>query len=165
MDCPARVRRTAALALAALLLGGSLPVEGQSELVLLKKDTTGQSQYHRAACPVVRDGKDVLATTRAEAEARGAKAHPACENLAAAPADGQPGSPAATPPEDKGPAPDTPVFVDAGKHYHRQGCAKLDKQPRKVLLKDAGPRWPCTVCRPPVRKRIEGPPLVPRWRG
>jgi hypothetical protein len=131
----------------------------------MKKESAGPSQYHRAACPVVRDGKDVLAMTRAQAEARGAKAHPECENLPAAPPDGRAGAPPGTPPEDKGPAPDTPVFVDAGKHYHRQGCAKLGKEPRKVLLKDAGPRWPCPVCRPPVRKRIEGPPLVPRWRG
>ena len=103
--------------------------------------------------------------TRAEAEARGAKAHPACEALPEAPADGRGGAPAATPQEDKGPAPDTPVFVDAGKYYHRQGCARLDKQPRKVLLKDAGARWPCPVCRPPVRKRTDTPALVPRWRG
>ena len=165
MNRPARVHRTAVAVLTALLLALSLPVESQSELVLLKKDSAGQSQYHRAACPVVRDGKDVLAMTRAEAEARGAKAHSACEALPGAPADGRDGSAAATRPEDKGPAPDTPVYVDAGKHYHRQDCAKLGKQPRKVQLKDAGRRWPCPVCRPPVRKEAATPPLVPRWKG
>ncbi len=114
MNSPARARRAAAQTMTALLLGVSMATGGQSELVVLKKDSTGQSLYHRAACPAVRDGKEVLAMTRAEAEARGAKPHPACEALPAAP-DGRGGSPGATPQEDQGPAPDTPVFVDGGK--------------------------------------------------
>lgn len=48
----------------------------QSELVIHKE---GSTQYHRPGCEVIGNGKDVLALTRAQAEARGDKPHSGCD--------------------------------------------------------------------------------------
>lgn len=112
----------------------------QSELVIVKE---GTKQYHRPGCEVIRDGKGVLAMTRAQAEGRDFKAHAECD-------------PAVNPPGASGkPAAPVYVYVDgAGKHYHKEKCARLGKDARKVSLQEAGRKhWPCTVCKPPIRKR------------
>src|SRR5688500_4717261 len=64
----------------------------QSELVIYKE---GTSLYHRAGCEVIRDMKGVVAMTRAQAEARGYRAHADCAPAAARP--GAPPGPAAAP--------------------------------------------------------------------
>jgi hypothetical protein len=134
----------------------------QSELVVVKKEGAGASQYHRPGCPAVRDTKDVLAMTRAQAESRGSKAHPDCDPSAVSAAGAPPAAVAGA--QGKPGAAEEPVFIDAsGSAYHRQGCAKMGGGQRKVLLKDVAKRWPCASCRPPIRKRAETP-LVPGWR-
>lgn len=108
----------------------------QSELVIHRK---GTKEYHRPGCPLIRDAKDVLALTRAQAEVRGLAAHD-CE---AATAGGKA----------KGDAP-LHVYVDGGRYYHEQKCARLGKAPKKILLDQAGRKfWPCPTCKPPIRKR------------
>ena len=47
-----------------------------------------------------------------------------------------------------------PVYVQEGdERYHKEGCEKLGEAAKKVTLAEgAKGRWPCTVCRPPIRK-------------
>jgi len=119
----------------------------QSELVIHKE---GSNQYHRPGCEVIRDGKDVLALTRAQAEARGYKPHPDCDpeqrKSSTPPADSR--APAAKP---------ETVYLNGTKYYHRKDCRKLEanqKAVRAESLDAAGKSyWPCPDCRPPVRRR------------
>ena len=124
--------------------GGLLSAQG--ELVIVKD---GTSEYHRPGCPVIRDGKGVLAMTRAQAEGRKYTQHPACDPERAASAA------AGSPPPAGKPAPPEFVFVDGGgKLYHRETCKRLGQAPKKLALEQAGRTyWPCTVCKPPIRKR------------
>jgi hypothetical protein len=119
----------------------------QSELVIVK---TGTKEYHRAGCEVIRDGKDVMAMTRAQAEARKLTQHDGCdpEKVAEAPA-AAPGKPGAKP------APKTMVVVDGGRHYHKdETCKEVGKGSKKVPLEEAGRMlWPCRACKPPIRPR------------
>jgi hypothetical protein len=158
----AHAERNGTFLLALLLVSLSPALSAQSELVVVRKDAAGKSQYHRPGCPVVRDTKDVLAMTRAEAESRGSKAHGDCDPATASAT----GAPAGSAAGEQGgsSAAEEPVFVDAaGSTYHRHGCTKIGAGERKVLLKDVGKRWPCSSCRPPIR-RPTGTPLVPGWR-
>jgi hypothetical protein len=136
------------LFLALVAAGASTAIAvAQSELVIHKD---GSTQYHRPGCEVIRDGKDVLALTRAQAEARGYKPHPGCDpqqHKAGTPSAGSP-APAAKP---------ETVYVNGTKYYHRKDCGKLEANPKAVRaesLDTAGKSyWPCPDCRPPVRKR------------
>ena len=140
------------LAALALLLAVVPASPGQSELVIHKE---GTGLYHRPGCPLLKDATDVVAMTRAQAEARGNKAHADCDPDQKTPE----GAPAQTPP----PAPVT-VYLNDGKYYHRKDCAKLKeggKQVRSESLEIAGKsHWPCPACRPPVRKK-SAEPAVP----
>jgi hypothetical protein len=124
------------------------------ELVLQKEETR---QYHRPGCDVIRDGRGVLAMTRAQAEARGLKPHADCDPAQAKVAPDSRGEPGA-----RGAPAAVLVFVDAGKPasaargklYHRESCARLGKERRKLSVDDAAKQyWPCPKCRPPIRKR------------
>jgi hypothetical protein len=141
-----RLRRSVLLAIVAAGACTAIAV-AQSELVIHKD---GSTQYHRPGCEMIRDAKDVLALTRAQAEARGYKPHPDCDpqqrqsttRSAASPA------PAAKP---------EMVYVNGTKYYHRKDCKKIEANPNAVRaesLDTAGKtHWPCPDCRPPVRKR------------
>ena len=148
--------------LIAAALCGPGAVAAQSEMVIVKEASgQGDKHYHRPGCPVVRDGKDVLAMTRAEAESRGFKAHRDCEAASSAQPPQGPGTASTKPPS---PPPET-VFVDSGTtYYHRKNCARLGKDAKGIALTAVGKRWPCPACRPPVPKRTTEP-VVPRWRG
>lgn len=120
-----------ALLLAVLPLA-PIALFAQSELVIV---TQGTRQYHRAGCPLVRAGKDVLAMPRGQAQQRGYKSHPECD-------------PTYVPPPPS-------VYVDGvGKYYHREKCEKLGQAPKRVLLEEAARKhWPCRTCKPPIRAR------------
>jgi len=114
----------------------------QSELVIHKD---GTKLYHRPGCPIVLDLVGVLAMTRAQAEARGYKAHPDCDPT-------NPNAPAPRAP----PPPPATVYVDGSKYYHRKDCRKLTdpKAVKAVSLDVAGKvQWPCPECKPPVRRK------------
>lgn len=118
--------------------------QASTEYVLVKQ---GSKEYHRPGCDVVRDAKNVVAMTRAEADARGLKPHAACD-------------PATPPKPAKSPKNDAPkvqyVFVEPGdKRYHRETCPKLGKTRERITVNAAAARkyWPCSVCKPPLRKR------------
>ncbi len=139
------------------LLGVARAASAQSELVIVKD---GTKEYHRPSCAVVRDGRDVLAMTRAQAESRGFTPHAACD----------PSNPAASSTMEGGSAgtargkPPAPVFVyvsPGDTKYHRDTCRKLAAERRKVTVEEAATtkHWPCPVCRPPIRKK--GEPIVP----
>jgi hypothetical protein len=149
-----RIPSTRLLSAAVLgLLAGLLSrAEAQSELVVHKAGTT---QYHRAGCELIKDGKGVLALTRAQAEARGYKPHPDCDPAllqpdARAGRDGTAGRAAP-------PAKPQTVYVDGTKYYHRKDCRRLDANRHAVRAESldvAGKSsWPCPDCRPPVRPR------------
>jgi hypothetical protein len=124
----------------------------QSELVVHKE---GSAEYHRPWCAAIRDGKNVLALTRAQAEGRGLKAHTACEKPPSNETTGTAGTGARPPRE-------APVFVflDGSKYYHREKCAKSAGPLKRVALDAAGKSlWPCPNCRPPVRRKSEALPL------
>lgn len=128
----------------ALIAAAPVPATAQSELVIVKQ---GTPEYHRPGCPIVSDGAGVLAMTRAQAEARKLIAHDACDPAKAAAA--EPGA--------SGKAAAKPVFVyvdDAARYYHLEKCERLGKGRKKVALEQAGLKyWPCTACKPPIRKR------------
>lgn len=112
--------------------------QASTEYVLVKQ---GSKEYHRPGCEVVRDTKEVVAMTRGEAESRGLKPHAACDPA-------------------KSPSKNTPavqyVFVEPGDtRYHRETCSKLGKTRERITLDEAAKKkyWPCSVCKPPVRKR------------
>ena len=120
-----------ALLLAAAMLF-AVP-QAATEYVLVKQ---GSKEYHRPGCEVVRDTKNVVAMTRAEAESRGLKPHAACD-----PSKTQNGKPAVQ-----------YVFVAPGdQRYHRETCPTRER----ITLDAAAAKkyWPCPVCKPPVRKR------------
>jgi hypothetical protein len=121
--------------LAAILL--ATVSQGSNEYVLVKQ---GSKEYHRPGCEVVRDTKNVVAMTRAEAESRGLKPHAACD-----PSKLRSDKPAVQ-----------YVFIAPGdQRYHRETCSKLGKTRQRITLDEAARRkyWPCAVCKPPVRKR------------
>jgi hypothetical protein len=148
-----RVLRTAFLIGLSLLLAPVLIAQG--ELVIVKGGV-----YHRPSCDVIRGATDVLAMSVGQAEARGFKSHPDCDPS-------NPGSPAppTRPPGGKGtldkpgkPAPPVLVWIDAGGTlYHREGCRKLGKAPKKVVLDAATARkyWPCGACKAPILPRVK----------
>ena len=139
----------------ALALTFSFTPSSQGRLVIVTEST---KQYHRPSCPVVRDGrqKDIVAMTVGQAELRSYKAHPACESEESASdgGAGQSGDAGKNQP---------PVFVYTAPddtRYHKETCTRLGKNRKKVALEEAGKKlWPCSICRPPVRKRT---PAIPR---
>jgi methylphosphotriester-DNA--protein-cysteine methyltransferase len=143
-------------ATALILLAFASAASAQGQLVIVTERT---KQYHRPWCPVVRDGKqnDIVAMNLGQAELRGFKPHPACES--ATPPAGAPTGPGATAVQE--PQRAIYVFTAAGDtRYHKENCARLPKARKKVRLEDAGKKlWPCSVCRPPVRKRT---PAIPK---
>ena len=105
----------------------------------------GSKEYHRPGCDLVRDPSKVIAMTRAQAEARGLKPHAACD-------------PSKAPSSKRGAPRVQYVFVSPGdQRYHRETCGKLAKTRERITLDEAARKkyWPCTVCKPPVRKRSE----------
>ena len=64
------------LAALAFLVVSAPAASAQSELVIYKE---GTGLYHRPGCPVLKDATNVMAMTRAQAEARGHKAHADCD--------------------------------------------------------------------------------------
>jgi hypothetical protein len=146
--------RTPSLAIPFLLLciPSGFEARAQPELVIHKE---GTALYHRADCAEIRNGKNVMALTRAQAEARGLKSHPACDpsrvdpDIAASAKSGEA-------------LPVLFVRVDDSKYYHRDTCPALQKDSKRVELESAGrTHWPCPKCRPPVRKkRVE--PAIPK---
>ena len=116
----------------------------QIEFVIVRE---GQKEYHRPGCPVVRDGKGVLAMSRGEAEAKQMKPHADCD-----PANPRNAGQA----QGGGPVPAKPVYVftDSTSYYHREKCPKLKNGAKRVSL-DAAARkhWPCRTCKPPIRPR------------
>jgi hypothetical protein len=121
-----------------ILLTAAGALAPQGEMVLQKE---GDKQYHRPGCPVVREPKGVLALSRAQAESRGLVPHDGCDPSKASP---------------DGKAAEEPVFVflDDSKYYHREDCKKMKGKPRRESLEiGAKKRWPCPVCKPPIRKR------------
>ena len=71
---PAVLRR-ALLLVVALTAMSARPLAAQ-DLVLHKE---GTNTYHRPWCPAVRDARDVLALSRAQANGRGLKPHAECD--------------------------------------------------------------------------------------
>ena len=137
-----------AVLLALFVIGtGTGIAAAQSELVIYKE---GSTQYHRPGYGVIRDAKDVLALTRAQAEARGYKPHPECDPEQSKAAPAPPGGAATAKPQT--------VYLNGTKYYHRKDCRRLDANPKKVRAEslDAAGKtyWPCPDCRPPVRKRV-----------
>ena len=121
--------------LTALLIGSWATAPAQTELVITRQ---GAKEYHRPGCPLIRDGKNVLAMKRSDAEARGLKPHAECD-------------PDFVPP----PAKPAMVYIDAaGKFYHRDKCEKLGPSPKRVTVDEASKKhWPCRTCKPPIRSR------------
>ena len=112
----------------------------QPELVIVRE---GGKQYHRPGCPLIRDGKGVLAISRGEAESRQLKPHPECD----------PSDPRNTL-DTARPAAPVYVYTDSSKYYHREKCAKLGADPKRVTVEVAAKKqWPCGVCKPPIRPR------------
>jgi hypothetical protein len=149
--------RAACVAFFALSL--SLEAPRSQELVLQKE---GTQQYHRPGCPIVGDGRGVLAMTRGQADARGLKPHAGCDPAEAKPDPSAAGEQRGT--GSTGGRSATPVFVfvdaakepsvERGKLYHREHCPALGKERRKLSVGDAAKHfWPCPKCRPPIRKR------------
>lgn len=129
----------------AIVLFGLLATvpSSQRELVIVRE---GGKQYHRPGCPLVRDGKGVVVLSRGGAEARQMKPHPECD-----PSDPRNAVDAAPP------AAPVYVYTDRSKYYHREKCAKLGAEAKRVTVEEAAKKlWPCGVCKPPRRPRPAG---------
>ena len=109
------------------------------ELVIVRD---GGKDYHRPACALIRDGKNVLAMSKGEAEGKGLVPHADCD----------PANPKNDPNRAAAPV---YVFVDGGAYYHREKCEKLKRDAQqRVTLDTAGKKqWPCRTCKPPIRAR------------
>ena len=97
----------------------------------------------------------MLALSRGQAHARGLKPHAECDRDR--PPEPPPGTADKTGAANKtgaAPAARVFVFVGAGSDYHRDGCARLGRNSKKLSLDEAGRRFgPCPTCKPPIRKR------------
>lgn len=112
----------------------------QPELVIVREETR---QYHRPGCALIRDGKNVVGMSRAEADERQLKPHPECD----------PSNPRNSLDTSRPPAP-VYVFTDSSKYYHREKCEKLGADKKRVTVEQASKKqWPCGVCKPPIRPR------------
>ena len=133
-----RVAPLLAAALAVVMAPVAAGAQGTSSGTAMVADIPQDKLYHRPACPLVRAaGSKVKLMRQAEAVRRGMKPHE-CPVLA----DGS---------EDPNAV---PVYVqDGDSRYHKEGCEKLGEDAKEVTLDEgAKGRWPCTVCRPPIRK-------------
>jgi hypothetical protein len=138
-----------------ILIAASAVPSAQSELVIHKEGTTS---YHQASCPAIKDGVGVILLSRGQAEARGWKQHPECD-----PEKVRQQEEASLP--KRSPSPPEFVHVDGSKYYHREKCRNLNADNKRSALEDAGKKyWPCPVCKPPIRRKSDGP-AVPRRAG
>ena len=98
----------------------------------------GSKEYHWPSCPLIKDAKGVSVLTRAQANGKGYTPHKDCDPAAIAEKN----------------APPTVYVAQSDKVYHRADCKVLPKDAKKVVLdeKAVRGRWPCTVCRPPIRQ-------------
>ena len=97
----------------------------------------GSKEFHTPSCPLIKDAKGVSVLTRAQADGKGYKQHKDCDPAVIAEKN----------------APPTVFVSESDKVYHRADCKVLPKDAKKVVLdeKAVKGRWPCTVCRPPIR--------------
>jgi hypothetical protein len=97
----------------------------------------GSKEFHTPSCPLIKDAKGVSVLTRAQANGKGYKQHNDCDPAAIAEKN----------------APQTVYVSESDKVYHRADCKVLPKDAKKMPLdeKAVKGRWPCTVCRPPIR--------------
>jgi hypothetical protein len=97
----------------------------------------GSKEFHTPSCPLIKDAKGVSVLTRAQANGKGYKQHKDCDPATIAEKN----------------APATVYVSESDKVYHRADCKVLPKDAKKVVLdeKAVKGRWPCTVCRPPIR--------------
>jgi hypothetical protein len=98
----------------------------------------GSKEYHTPSCPLIKDAKGVSVLTRAQANGKGYTQHKDCDPVVIAEKD----------------APPTVYVSQSDKVYHRADCKVMPKDAKKMPLdeKAVKGRWPCTVCRPPVRQ-------------
>ena len=96
----------------------------------------GSKEFHTPSCPLIKDAKGVSVLTRAQANGKGYKQHKDCDPATIA--------------EKESP---TVYVAESDKVYHRADCKVLPKDAKKMPLdeKAVKGRWPCTVCRPPIR--------------
>jgi hypothetical protein len=111
------------------------PASGGSPYVVV---WPASKEFHSPSCPLIKDAKGVSVLTRAQANGKGYKQHKDCDPAVLAEKD----------------APPTVYVSESDKVYHRADCKVLPKDAKKVPLdeKAVKGRWPCTVCRPPVRQ-------------
>ncbi len=131
-------RITAVLGLVAVITATAAAQSGSGLVVIVP----GDKQFHQPGCAVVaRAGSKVRVSKQAEATRRGLKPHD-CEAGGA--------TVAADPNAVK-------VFIQKGDNkYHRETCKKLGAQRSSLTLEEAGQKlWPCPVCTPPIRKRVQ----------
>lgn len=112
---------------------GSKPAGGSPYVVVFP----ASKEFHTPSCPLIKDAKGVSVLTRAQANSKGYKQHKDCDPATIAEKN----------------APVMVYVAESDKVYHRADCKVLPKDAKKVPLdeKAVKGRWPCTVCRPPVR--------------
>jgi hypothetical protein len=112
---------------------GSKPAGGSGYVVVWP----ASKEFHTPSCPLIKDAKGVSVLTRAQANGKGYKQHKDCDPATIAEKD----------------APATVYVAESDKLYHRADCKVLPKDAKKMPLdeKAVKGRWPCTVCRPPIR--------------
>ena len=106
-------------------------------------DVPQDNLYHHPGCPLVRAaGSKVRVMRQGEAVRRGMKPHDCAIGEGGAGAGVNPNA--------------ASVYVQKGdSRYHKEGCSKLTPAATKTTVDEAGrDHWPCTVCKPPVRKKV-----------
>jgi hypothetical protein len=112
---------------------GSKPASSGAYVVVWQ----GSKEFHSSSCPLIKDAKGVSVLTRAQASGKGYTQHKDCDPATIAEKN----------------APPTVMVAESDKVYHKADCKVLPKDAKKVTLdeKAVKGRWPCTVCRPPIR--------------
>lgn len=133
----------------AVLASPSSPLraQAQTEMVI---SVSGTPEYHRAGCQRLRDAKEVLAMTVAQAHGRGLEPHADCDPAQS------PQGPESDPKKAGASAKPAMVLIDVGgKYYHRDTCAKLSGKTKRVTVTEAAKlkHWPCPTCKRPIRPR------------
>jgi 5-enolpyruvylshikimate-3-phosphate synthase len=127
------------LMLMALAAAPALAQSGSALVVIVP----GDKQFHQPTCAVVaRAGSKVKVSKQADAVRRGLEQHD-CEAEGDASSSADPNA--------------VKVFTQKNDNkYHRETCKKLGEKRTAIILDEAGRKfWPCPVCEPPIRKRVQ----------
>jgi hypothetical protein len=136
--------RTRGLIVLALLLLHSLAMAQTAATGAYVVVWPGSKEFHTASCPLIKEAKGVSLMTRGQANGKGYTPHKACHDTAQSAGAGANGTTESA---------ESVYVAKSDTKYHRADCKVLPKDAKRMPLNKEAVRgrWPCTVCKPPVR--------------